>query len=114
MLLVAEEAAETELNLLGWAGERGEQKGFDSEFDAIECGACACVGDGGPEAARGGFESLRDVDAARDDLAYGRFDVQRGNGFLRADAVALDDIALQREAAASRRPANATLPAAMH
>ena len=47
----------------------------------------------------GGFESPRDVDTARDDLADGRFDVQSRNGFARADAVASHDVALQGEAA---------------
>ena len=49
VLLRAEEAAKLELDVLGWcAGERGQQKRFDGEFDALERGPGACVGDGGP------------------------------------------------------------------
>ena len=82
-LFATDETAKADLDVSGRSAvERSEEIRLNGEFVAIESGAGAGVSDGGPEAAGGGFDGFGDVDTARDDLAFGRLEIESGNGLL--------------------------------
>ncbi len=77
------EAAETNLDVRGsGALEWFEQKCFDGEFVAIEGGTRSGVRDRRPETGRGRIGGLCDVNAARNNLAFGWSEVESGHGLL--------------------------------
>jgi hypothetical protein len=105
VLFLANEAAEANLDLFGRRTvERIEEKGFDGEIGPVKGGPGAGVGNGMPDSAARHFEGLGYVDAARNDLTSGRFEIERRNGLLGANAVPFDHFPFEKETAVQETP----------